>query len=266
MQNEILISVIIPTYNRAEYIIAAIQSVLNQSVKVYEILICDDGSTDNTKKVVQQFNHPKIIWLDCGKNGRPAIPRNIGITNAKGNWIAFLDSDDEWLPNKLEVQIKHAQLFDRAVICTNAWAIQGDSKKIFFSDLPSKTISFEALLTSNIVICSSVFCKKDVLIQAGKFPESIALKAIEDYVLWLSIAAKHPIYYIHEPMVNYLELHASSIRQKGDDTITQRAKIFEHFKQNKQLNKKQLKSLYSEFKGQYKHRILKFFDRAYWSL
>jgi teichuronic acid biosynthesis glycosyltransferase TuaG len=266
MQSNILISVIIPTYNRSEYISAAIQSVLNQSITVHEILICDDGSSDDTKTVVQQFNHPHIIWLDCGKNGRPAIPRNIGITKAKGNWIAFLDSDDEWLPNKLEVQIKQAQLFNCSVICTNAWAIQGEQKKMFFTNLTSKTISFDVLIASNIVICSSLLCEKKILIQAGQFPESIALKAVEDYVLWLSIAAKHQIYYIHEPLVNYLELHESSIRQKGDDTITQRAKIFEHFKQTKQLGKKQLKLLYSEFKGQYKHRILKLFDRAYWSL
>lgn len=83
----------------------AVTSALNQSYSVHEILICDDGSTDNSKELISNLNNPKIKWIDSGKNGRPAIPRNIGIKNAEGNWIAFLDNDDEWLPYKLEKQV-----------------------------------------------------------------------------------------------------------------------------------------------------------------
>ena len=104
--DDVKISVIIPNYNRSELLKKAITSVLNQSYAVLEILVCDDGSTDNSKEVIEQFNNQTIKWIDCGKNGRPAIPRNIGVKKAKGNYIAFLDNDDEWLPTKIEEQVK----------------------------------------------------------------------------------------------------------------------------------------------------------------
>ncbi len=123
LSNSISISVIIPNFNRSELLKKAITSILNQSYSVLEILVCDDGSTDNSKEIVEQFNLQMIKWVDCGKNGRPAIPRNIGIKKAKGNYVAFLDNDDEWLPTKIEEQVKLIIEKKALIICTNAYKV-----------------------------------------------------------------------------------------------------------------------------------------------
>lgn len=100
------VSVIIPTYNRAHLIDRAIQSVSNQTYHDFEIIVVDDASTDNTEEIVKSFNDEKIIYLRHETNRGAQAARNTGIKAARGDWIAFLDSDDEWLPEKLELQSK----------------------------------------------------------------------------------------------------------------------------------------------------------------
>ena len=102
---EIKVSVIIPTYNRAKLIKRSILSVLNQTYQNFEIIVVDDGSADDTKSVVESFNNPKIRYIRHDINKGQSAARNTGIKNAKGKYIAFQDSDDEWLPEKLEKQM-----------------------------------------------------------------------------------------------------------------------------------------------------------------
>src|SRR5262245_1813867 len=99
------ISVIIPTWNRAQSVKRAISSALRQTHPPHEILVCDDGSTDNTEEVVRAMGDSRVRWIAGPHAGCPAVPRNRGIAASKGDWIAFLDSDDAWLPEKLEAQI-----------------------------------------------------------------------------------------------------------------------------------------------------------------
>ena len=102
------VSIIIPTYNRAKLLSRAIKSVLDQTFKDFELIIVDDGSTDNTKGVVEEFQKKdsriKYIWQE--NSGAPAKPKNTGIRQARGEYVAFLDDDDEWFPKKLEKQIE----------------------------------------------------------------------------------------------------------------------------------------------------------------
>src|SRR5438552_105599 len=114
------VSVIIPTWNRAATIGQAIRSALDQTHPPFEILVCDDGSTDNTEEIVRLFGNPKLVWLPNKRAGRPAIPRNAGLRNYRGEWVAFLDSDDEWAENKLEVQLAIARKRNVKALCTNA--------------------------------------------------------------------------------------------------------------------------------------------------
>lgn len=100
------VSVIIPTFNRAKTLERALKSILNQTIDVCEIFVCDDGSTDNSKEIVTGINDQRIIWVPGRHSGLPAVPRNRGIKMARGNWVAFLDSDDWWNRFKLEKQIK----------------------------------------------------------------------------------------------------------------------------------------------------------------
>ncbi len=93
------VSVIIPTWNAAATIKTAVLSALRQTYPPLEILVCEDGSTDNSKEIVESLNDARVRWLTGPHAGQPAIPRNRGIRKATGQWLAFLDSDDEWLPN-----------------------------------------------------------------------------------------------------------------------------------------------------------------------
>jgi len=105
------VSVIIPTYNREQLLKRAIQSVLNQTFRDFEIIVVDDGSTDNTKEIIDSFTSDKIKYIYESNSGGAARPKNTGIKNAQGKYIAVLDSDDEWLPQKLEKQIELLEIF-----------------------------------------------------------------------------------------------------------------------------------------------------------
>lgn len=219
MPDNFQISVIIPNYNRAELLVKAIQSALQQTSAVLEVIVCDDGSTDNSKDLVTQLNHPKVKWIDCGKNGRPAIPRNIGIKESKGNWLAFLDNDDEWLPNKLEEQVNCIKAHQLKAVCTNAFDIKlndPNSSKLLLS-YPNSEITFSDLIKENNVICSSMLVAKEVLTDFSFFPEEPEYKAIEDYVLWLRLSTQFKIGYINRALVKYLNENQTSIRTAQSD-------------------------------------------------
>ncbi len=211
------ISVIIPTWNRKKTINRAIKSVLNQSFPIHEILVCDDGSTDSTYQVIKEFENKSIKWISGVHSGLPAIPRNRGIAAAEGEWIAFLDSDDEWLPNKIEQQLYEINRLQIDVICTNAFRITPYNylqKEPYLKKHSSTNLTLNALLISNEVICSSVLIKKSLLEMTGKFPEDKQLKAIEDYTLWLKVACLTPIKYLPDALINYYDNPSESVRSE----------------------------------------------------
>lgn len=227
MSNSNKISVIIPTFNRANTLVKAIESVLAQTIAVNEIIVCDDGSTDDSKQRVLALNCPNVFWVDCGRNGRPAIPRNIGIQKASSPWIAFLDSDDEWEPEKLEIQLKLAEKNNGSAICTNGLVVGNSTAvKIYHEIMNEEVFSFSKLLTQNMVICSSVLVKKELIVKAGLFNTSVMFTAIEDYDLWLKISLFEPFLYSPKPLVKYKDDATQSIRQKNSNGIEQMKLIF----------------------------------------
>lgn len=239
MQNNYNISVIIPNYNRCDKLIAAIKSVLGQTYEVHEIIVCDDGSTDDSKKSVLALNHSKLIWLDCGRNGRPAVPRNMGIRQSKGNWLAFLDNDDQWLPEKIEKQINILEGTGLNVVCSNASRIVNSKTEGPYSSLKlDQVLNFYNLAASNSVICSSVLAKKEVLAKYGLFPEEPELKALEDYTLWLKMSADNDIFYTAERLVNYTDESNTSIRKDSLSTQQQLRLIFNHIRKWQKTNER----------------------------
>jgi teichuronic acid biosynthesis glycosyltransferase TuaG len=106
MENYGLVSVIMPTYNCAPYIVETIRSVQSQTYENWEIIIVDDCSTDNTESIVESINDKRIRYFKNSKNSGAAVSRNFALREAKGRWIAFLDSDDLWAPTKLEHQLR----------------------------------------------------------------------------------------------------------------------------------------------------------------
>lgn len=208
-----LVSVIIPTYNRAQSLVKAIKSVQRQTFSKIEILICDDGSTDNSRQLVTTLSHsdPRIIWLEGKHSGLPAVPRNRGIRHAKGEWIAFLDSDDIWLSNKISSQLVQKNQYD--MICSNAIRLTSKSKPSpYFSQTFQPHLKFFDLINDNYVICSSVIARRDCLVAVGLFPVSVDLKVGEDYALWLKTASKYKIGYLSTPLLKYSDDPQHSIR------------------------------------------------------
>lgn len=230
MTHEPTVSVIIPTWNRGALTVAAAESALRQTHAPLEILVCDDGSTDDTEQRIRAMSDPRVRWLPGPRGGRPAIPRNRGIAAARGAWLAFLDSDDEWLPDKLERQIATVRACGRLACCTNAWRVLPDVDQR--DRMGGDRDSFHTLadlLVGNAVICSSAMIHRSLLAKAEGFPEAAVLKALEDYALWLRIACLDEFAYLAEPLVLYRDEPAASVRADGLDARAQRVEVLADF-------------------------------------
>jgi len=201
--HEPLISVVIPTYNRADLIPKAIQSVLDQTYQNWELIIVDNYSNDGTKGVVDSFRDPRISMLLLPRTGSVAASRNMGVRHSKGEWIAFLDSDDWWFTTKLstvcEVIQKNPDLIyhDLQIVSgTNVANSLGKTKSRKLKD----PIFLDLLLNGNDISLSSVTVRKSILIKVNGMNESPAFFAIEDYETWLRIA-KITNLFVHIPKV-----------------------------------------------------------------
>lgn len=220
------VSVIIPTWNRSTVLLNAVNSALQQTVPVYEILVCDDGSDDDSAALIQHLNNPKVKWLNCGRNGMPSVPRNKGIMAAQGDYIAFLDSDDTWLPEKTEKQLQEMVQKKISASCTNAFQIINSQVKGTYFEARTRNITFEDLVALNLNICSSVMVDKNLLVSTSLFPEEKKYKAIEDYALWLRIATRSDFAFVGEPLVNYNDEPTGSVRNNYTDVWQLREVIF----------------------------------------
>ena len=193
------VSVIIPTYNRAWVLEEAIDSVLAQDYTEFELIVVDDGSTDQTFDVLESYrNDIKVL---SQKNKGVSAARNRGIAEASGNFIAFLDSDDLWLSQKLSVQIDFFNQTPDALICQTeeVWIRNGfrvNPKKRHKK--PSGMI-FKPSLRLCLVSPSAVMIRRHLLDRVGRFDET--LPACEDYDLWLRISCRFPIHLIDTPLI-----------------------------------------------------------------
>lgn len=183
-----LVSIIIPMYNSEETIIKSISSVLNQDYRDIEIIIVDDGSNDNSYNIVNLYIHEKKIQdkikLIKQENRGPSAARNKGISISKGKYIAFLDSDDIWLKNKLIEQIKIMNKYNDISLLT---CMINDNKLNHNTNL--KYITFNKLLFKNCLTTSTVILKRNVIEDIGVFDDK--KKYSEDYDLWLRISIKY---------------------------------------------------------------------------
>lgn len=209
------VSVIIPNWNGEKYIGSAIESCLKQSFKPLEIIVCDDGSIDNSKKIVKSFKKEKIpvILLELDHSGGPAYPRNQGIKIARGDWIAFLDNDDEWEISKLENQLKMLSKKNIYACSTNAYRKVNNrllSKTV--CDFKGNYLNLMFLLYSNQIVCSSMLVKKTLIDKVGLFDTEIKVRSFADYIMWLKVAFFTDVLYINKPLVVYRDEPNDSIR------------------------------------------------------
>jgi glycosyltransferase involved in cell wall biosynthesis len=191
------VTALIPTYNRAHYVVQAVDSVLGQSRPVDEIIVVDDGSTDNTAEVLGRYgSRIRYIWRE---NGEAAAARNLGIREAKGDYIALLDSDDLWKPDKMKLQMKllaehpgidflfsdYSNFSDEAD--NEAPEIKNQEIHDYLAaNAPNLTEIFDCLLVENVIPTSTVVFRKSCLERTGYFDEG--LPPVEDFDLWLRAA------------------------------------------------------------------------------
>lgn len=200
------VSVVIPTYNRRALLLEAIASVQAQSFRDLEILVCDDGSTDGSREAVEALaaGDARVRWIAGEHGGLPGTTRNRGIRAARGAWIAFLDSDDLWLPGKLEKQMRLAAAGAAFVYSYSAGVRpDGSRRRMTPFRVQRDGPMFDTLLFYSIVLTSTVLVRRDLLERAGPFDEALRLTIGEDYELFLRLAALAPFHFIAEDLVLY---------------------------------------------------------------
>ena len=197
-----LISIIMPNYNSASFIEKSITSVLMQTYENWELILADDCSTDDSVKIIELLiaDDKRIKLIKLAQNSGPAVSRNRAIKEARGRYIAFLDSDDLWTPNKLSKQISFMQEHDVALSYTGYYRIEENSGEIIDQiNIPEK-VDYSELLKQNIIGClSAVYDTQKI----GKVYMPDILKR-QDFALWLNILKKIPYAYgIDEPLAYY---------------------------------------------------------------
>ncbi|NJL86466.1 MAG: glycosyltransferase family 2 protein [Leptolyngbyaceae cyanobacterium SM1_1_3] len=200
------VSVVIPTYNRERLVHTAIKSVLNQTLKDFELIVVDDASTDQTQAVVNHFGDSRVQYLRHQKNSGVSAARNTGLAVAQGYYIAFLDSDDEWLLNKLEKQVSQFESVSNKVGMIYTWLQIVDEQKTV-QKLRQPTASGnlqEDLLYKNFVgTPSTAIIKSEYIKKTDGF--NTHLRCCEDWDMWLQLSRYCEFAFVAEPLVQYCE-------------------------------------------------------------
>ncbi len=197
------VSVIMPAYNAAAFVEAAINSVLKQTYTDFELIVINDCSTDNTADIVSRIaaTDERIRIFDNKKNSGVSFTRNFGISKAVGEWVAFLDSDDMWREDKIQKQIDILAAHPDAVIAYTASSFINYSGKPYNYIMAAEPeMTYKMLLKRNILSCSSIMVKKDVICRIGMAND----KMHEDYAAWLTILRNTKCAYgVNEPLLIY---------------------------------------------------------------
>ena len=219
-----LITVVMTAYNAAEFISETLDSIRSQSFRDFEILVVDDGSTDGTAAIVREYTDVRYFHQ---ANAGCAAGRNTGIRNALGSYVAFVDADDLWAPDKLEKQV--ACLGSRpeaALVYSDAFAFDSNSRAIFGRVGDRKLFDgdiLRPLLLSSFIPSATPVVRKSVFSDVGLFDESDDRRLVEDWDMWLRIAAKYPVAVIKEPLA-LIRIHGGNISRTTDPGVAYRNK------------------------------------------
>jgi glycosyltransferase involved in cell wall biosynthesis len=222
------VSIIIPTYNRSALLPRAIQSVINQTYRDWELLIIDDGSTDNTKDVVDEFikKDSRIKYLYQENSGGPAKPRNVGIRESTGEFIIFLDSDDEMLPEKIAKQLT---VFDRSdnigFVGCHVFVIETNKIPRIEKISHEGNVLGDLLLGDFIWSCSNVMVRKDCFLKNNiLFDEK--MKYSDDWDMWIQLSKKYDFDYADAPLMRYYFNYGGNITLTISDVEKMREKEY----------------------------------------
>lgn len=226
-----MFSVVIPTYNRADLLKECLQSLAEQTFQSFEVLVCDDGSTDNTAEVVMSFQGQLEVGLLVQENtGGPASPRNLGIKHAKYDWICFLDSDDFWSPKKLEILKSEIERSQLKIFCHPFVVIDENGKLGNVIGRYRRSLGyndFESLVyNGGGVVNSSICVHKALLTNDYLFNENTKYHGIEDFIFLLNLTFKG--YEIHtiSNLLGFYRVHGENI---SSNTPSQLIKLKHYF-------------------------------------
>lgn len=238
---EFSVSVIIPTFNRADVLARAIESVLQQSLPAKEIIVVDDGSVDNTQNVVGELQRGAVIPISYiyQRNSGVSAARNSGIRHANGEWIAFLDSDDAWLPDKLKNQASLIEQHPGFRLChtQERWIRNGVRVNQMKKHAKSGGHIFRQCLPLCVISPSSVVIQRALFDDVGLFDES--LPACEDYDLWLRICAHEAVLFVDTPQILKYGGHDDQLSRKHWGMDRFRIQALQNILQDPGLNKSQ---------------------------
>ena len=209
-----MISVVIPTYNHAHLIGRALRSVLSQDWQQFEIIVVDNHSADNTDDVVAIFQDERIRLIKVRNDGVIAVSRNVGIRAAKGEWVAFLDSDDWWTPDKLTQCARHFEKWD--LIYHQMCIVIPGRRNFWLRNIGSWQVATPVLqnmlISGNPIATSSVVLRRVLLERVGGFDERKEIVAAEDYDTWLRIAKLTERFRFERANLGYylLNIHSAS--------------------------------------------------------
>jgi glycosyltransferase involved in cell wall biosynthesis len=224
MTRSVPVTVIVPAYQAAPFIEVALRSLQQQTAVPEQVVVVDDGSTDDTAAIAERLGATVVRQQQRG----PGAARNRGLQEAKGDFVAFLDADDWYAPDKLDRSVNQLRQLGAACIASDAWLVRGDrveGRKNDGRTVPV-VLTQEFLLRGNPIICSSVVARRTAVEEVGCFDEAPDLVATEDYDLWLRLAQREPIAYLAQPMTFYRahpgSLSANSRFLRGVERILQR--------------------------------------------
>lgn len=219
------VSVVIPAYNGEAFIAEAIQSALDQSYRDLEVIVVDDGSADGTERIVRAFRHPVIYYRQ--KNRGAGAARTLGVERASGEWIAFLDADDVWYPDKLAVQLEEARRQPSVPFFYSDMDAVDEAGHLVEKDFlrarterrkKDKKPALDAVVFHNLPFPypSTVLLKRSLFLQAGGFSKTFPANYHEDFELFARLAHTEPIYFIPRGLVRYRLLFSETKDQLRD--------------------------------------------------
>ena len=250
-----LVSVVIPSYNHARYLGRALQSLIDQTYSNWNAIIVDNHSTDNTDEVVASFSDFRISFLKIHNGGVIGASRNVGIYASRGEWIAFLDSDDWWKPEKLLTCVKQIQdkvdfIYHDAKIIRSSFSLL--KKRNLKSRKLRKPILMDLLNNGNIICNSTVLVRKSILIRVGGVSEKINMISSEDYNTWLKVS-EITDGFVHIPKyLGYYAVHQNNISKKNN-YLSWKSSVeqFTHMLSSEQLNRLDSKCNYLNARFKY---------------
>lgn len=206
--NKPKVSVITPVYNAEKFLSETIESVLNQTNKSFEYLLVDDCSTDYSANIIQEYakNDSRIKYIKLRENSGAAVARNTGLENATARYIAFIDSDDMWYPEKLEKQLNFMQDENKAFTYTKYERISEEGELLGAPGFPSK-LNYSGLLKNTAIACSTVVIDREVI---GDFRMPLVRKG-QDTATWLKILKTHDYAYLIDEVLNQYRTRKGSL-------------------------------------------------------